>query len=122
MRTSLLIFFLTVFSIHISAQNKENEDFELKFFTASNCFECMKFEELILQDPFFQTYASGKLKVTIHHENDLSADTEAFEKFNQHNIYPLIILVKHKKNDYLRLPYNDMPVEDFVYLINKLRR
>jgi len=122
MRTTLLLIFITIFTIQSQAQNKENDDFELKFFTATNCFECMKFEELILEDPFFQTYASGKLSITKHHEDSNEEFPDVFEKYNPHNLYPLIILIKHKKNDFIRLPYNDMPVEDFIYLLNKLRR
>jgi hypothetical protein len=102
--------------------NQKAAQAELKVFTASQCFECMSFEEMILLDPYFQTYASSSLQVTIHHEDSLEAQKNIFELYNSDNIYPTIVLVKHHRNDFIRIPYNGMRAEDFVYLINKLRR
>lgn len=95
---------------------------ELKVFTTRECFECLVFIEKVLEDPYFQTYATNNLIVTIHHTDSLEANPGIFEKYNSEKIYPTIALLNPYKNDFVRLPFNGMPAEDFVYLISKFRR
>lgn len=117
--TSILILFAFI----ANAQNSDIKlKHELKIFTTKDCFQCLVFNETILQNPYFQTYAASNLLVSIHHSDSLASQEGLFKKYNAENIYPTIALINPYKDDFIRLPFNDMRAEDFVYLIGKLRR
>jgi len=120
------ILFFSILFVATSVLNAQNNDVklkhELKIFTTNDCFQCLVFNEAILQNPYFQTYAAANLLVSIHHTDSLTSQEGIFTKYNAENIYPTIALINPYKNDFIRLPFNDMRAEDFVYLIGKLRR
>lgn len=119
---------VVVFTITLlMAQEKTKVDssknnYELKIFTTNQCFDCLVLEEEILENPFFQTYVNQHFTLTHHHTDSLVTQNDIFEKYNPDNIYPLMVVVNHQKNDFIRIPFLNQEAENLVVILSKLRR
>lgn len=121
-----ILFLVSNLSISFGQVNtnidSSKSNYELKIFMTSQCFNCLVFEEEILEDPFFQTYVKKHFKITIHHSDSILIQNDVFEKYNPDNLYPLMVMVNHQKNDFIRIPFLNQEVENLVVILSKLKR
>lgn len=127
MRSIFFIFFLVSNFFILFGQENTNIDssksnYELKIFMTNQCFDCLVVEEEILEDPFFQTYVNKHFKITIHHSDSMLTQNDIFEKYNPDNLYPLMVMVNHLKNDFIRIPFLNQEPENLVVILSKLKR